>query len=283
VRSRELGVLLRGFRERLGLTAAQAAAGAGLSPAVLSRIETAARAFPQSGLRNVRALASYYKLDARTTERLVALAKEAAEPGWWQRYDLESSTATYLGLESAASSIETFEAMVVPGLLQTKEYAREIIGPARADFTPEQLQEALDSRMARQEILSSENPLVLHAVIDEAVISRVFAGSDVMRAQLEHIRQVVNELSNVTVQVLPFSVAINPGSDGPFVIMNFTEEFLPGVVYAEGQLGQLFDDDPQQVERVKGVFMRLAGLALDPAQSLALIDKKIHELETLGH
>lgn len=116
--------------------------------------------------------------------------------------------------------------------------------------------------------MSSEYPLVLHVVIDEAVISRVFAGSDVMRAQLQHIRQVVDELSNVTVQVLPFSVAINPRTDGPFVIMNFTQAFLPGVVYAEGQLGQLFDDDPGQVERVKGLFRRLASLALDPAQSL---------------
>jgi transcriptional regulator with XRE-family HTH domain len=278
VRGRELGALLKAFREERDLTAAQVAEDVGISPAVLSRLETAARSSPRSGPPHVRALCSYYRLDASTTERLVRLAKEAAEPGWWQRYNLESPTATYLDLESAAVSIETFEAMVVPGLLQTRDYAKEVIEPVRADFSTDQLRETIESRVARQRVLTGENPLVFHAVIDEAVVSRVFGDRDVMRAQLQHIRQVSTDLPNVTVQVLPFSRGANPGVDGTFAVLNFAEDLLPSVVYVEGQLGQVFEDEPDEVKRVKKAFSGLSKLALDPEQTLAVIDKRIRDL-----
>jgi transcriptional regulator with XRE-family HTH domain len=278
MRSRELGALLKAYRESRDLTAAQVAEDVGLSPAVLSRLETAARTSPRSGPPNVRALCSYYELDAQTTERLVRLAKEAAQPGWWQRYDLESPTATYLDLESAAVSIENFEEMVVPGLLQTRGYAKEVIRPVRAEFSANQLEETVDSRLTRQQILTGNNPLVFHAVIDEAVLCRVFGNHDVMREQLQHIRQIATDLPNVTVQVLPFSVGANPGTDGTFAILNFTEDFLPTVIYVEGQLGQIFEDEPDEVKRVKHAFSGLVSLALDPARSLAVIDERIREL-----
>lgn len=278
VRSRELGALLKAFREERDLTAVQVAEDVGLSPAVLSRLETAARTSPRSGPPNVRALCSYYKLDAPTTERLVRLAKEAAQPGWWQRYDLESPTATYLDLESAAVSIEDFESMVVPGLLQTKGYAKEVIAPIRSQFTADQLAETIDSRLARQQILTGDNPLLFHAVIDEAVLCRIFGDPDVLRNQLQHIREIATGLPNVTVQVLPFAAGKNPGADGTFSILNFAEDFLPSVVYVEGQLGQMFEDEPDEVKRAKNAFFGLVSLALDPEQSLVVIDKRIHEL-----
>lgn len=278
VRSRELGALLKQLRESRNLTATQVAEDVGLSAAVISRLETAARTSPRSGPPNVRALCSYYHLDDQTTERLVRLAKEAAQPGWWQRYSLESPTATYLDLESAAVFIETFEALVVPGLLQTRNYADEVIRPVRTQFTAKQLQETTEARLARQQALTGEDPLRLHAVIDEAVLCRVFGDRDVMREQLRHIRQLAADLPNVTVQVLPFSASASPGVDGTFAILNFTEDFLPAVVYVEGQLGQLFEDEPDEVKRVKNAFSGLVSLALDPERSLMVVDERIREL-----
>lgn len=278
LRNRELGALLKGYREARGLTAVHVAKDVGLSAAAISRLETASRTSPRSGPPHVRALCSYYGLDAQTTERLVQLAKEGSQPGWWQRYNLESPTATYLDLESAAVSIETFEALVVPGLLQTKEYAKEVIEPTRLNFSADQLARTVESRFERQRVLTGESPLFFHAIIDEAVLHRLIGNRDIMREQLRHIKELAAELSNVTVQILPFSVGANPGLEGTFAVLGFAADLLPTVVYTEGQLGQIFDDEPDEVKRVQDAFSGLAGLALEPERSLSVIDERIRAL-----
>lgn len=278
VRNRELGALLRRYREDRNLTAVQVARDVGLSPAAISRLETAARSSPRSGAPNVRALCSYYGLDDRTTERLVQLAKEGSQPGWWQRYDLESPTATYLDLETAAVSIDNFEMAVAPGLLQTHDYAREVIAPLRRHFTADQLAETVESRIQRQRILTGENPPRFHAIIDETIVHRIVGGSAVLREQMLHIRQLATELPHVSVQILPFSAGVNPGLDGPFSVLDFAEDLLPPVIYTEGQLGQIFEDEPAEVTRIRRAFDALAGIALDPESSLRMIDERIRDL-----
>jgi transcriptional regulator with XRE-family HTH domain len=278
LRNRELGALLKGYREARNLTAVQVADDVGLSASALSRLETASRPSPRSGPPNVRALCSYYGLDVQTTERLVQMAKDGSQPGWWQRYDLESPTATYLDLESAAISIETFEASLVPGLLQTRDYANEVIKQTRPDFPADQLAKTVESRIQRQQILTGENPLRFHAVIDEAVLPRIIGDRSTMRDQLRHIRQLASELPNVTVQILPFSAGANPGLDGTFSVLSFAESLQPPVIYAEGQLGQIFEDEPEQVKRVKRVFSGLVSLTLDKKRSLSVIDERIRTL-----
>ncbi|MCO8274946.1 helix-turn-helix domain-containing protein [Actinoplanes sp. TRM 88003] len=278
MRNRELGALLRRYREDRNLTAVQVARDVGLSPAAISRLETAARSSPRSGAPNVRALCSYYGLDDRTTERLVQLAKEGSQPGWWQRYDLESPTATYLDLETAAVSIDNFEMAVAPGLLQTHDYAREVIAPLRRHFTADQLAETVESRIQRQRILTGENPPRFHAIIDETIVHRIVGGSAVLREQMLHIRQLATELPHVSVQILPFSAGVNPGLDGPFSVLDFAEDLLPPVIYTEGQLGQIFEDEPAEVTRIRRAFDALAGIALDPESSLRMIDERIRDL-----
>ncbi|MBB2943474.1 transcriptional regulator with XRE-family HTH domain [Actinoplanes lutulentus] len=278
LRNRELGALLKGYREARDLTAAQVAKDVGLPAATISRLENASRTSPRSGPPHVRALCSYYGLDAHTTERLVQMAKEGSQPGWWQRYNLESPLATYVDLESAAVAIDNFEATLIPGLLQTSEYAREVISPVRLHFSADQLDRTVESRIQRQRILTGENPLLFHAVIDEAALHRTVGNNSIMREQLSNIRRLATELPNVTVQILPFSVGANPGNDGGFSVLNFAEKMLPPVIYAEGQLGQIFEDDPDEVNRVKEIFAGLAGLALDGDQSLGMIDKLVRTL-----
>ncbi|WP_433825886.1 helix-turn-helix domain-containing protein [Actinoplanes sp. CA-015351] len=278
MRNRELGALLRGYREARDLTAAQVAKDVGLPAATISRLENASRTSPRSGPPHVRALCSYYGLDAHTTERLVQMAKEASQPGWWQRYNLESPTATYLDLESAAVSIKNFEASVIPGLLQTSGYAKEVIAPIRRHFSADQLEETVESRIQRQRILTGENPLIFHAVFDESILHRIIGNRDIIRDQLHHIKRLASELPNVTVQVLPYSAGSNPGLDGAFAVLDFAEDSQPTVIYAEGQLGQLYEDDLGEVDRVKRLFAGIVDVALDPDRSLSMIADQIQEL-----
>lgn len=278
VRNRELGALLKGYREARNLTAAQVAKESGLSAAVISRLENASRTSPRSGVPNVRALCNYYGLDPRTTERLVRLAREGSQPGWWQRYELESPTATYLDLETAALTIEEFELSIAPGLLQTYDYAKEVIAPSRPKFSADQLTETVESRIQRQRILTGENSLIFDAVMDETILHRVIGNQRILREQLVHIRRLAAELPNVTVRILPFSAGVNPGLDGSFSILSFAEDLLPPVVYTEGQLGQLFEDDAREVARVRQTFTDLTSAALDPEESLKLIDRTIGNL-----
>lgn len=275
VRNRELGALLKGYREARNLSATQVASDLLISPATISRLETASRASPRSGPLLVRALCGYYALDPETTARLVQMAKEGSQPGWWQRYNLEPATATYLDLESAAASIENFETTFVPGLLQTMDYAKEVIQSMRPNFSADQLDRTVESRLARQQILTGDNPLSYHAVVDEAIFHRVVGNREVMRNQLQEIRRIASELHHVTIQVLPFSAGVSPGVDGPFAVLSFPEVVLPPVVYAEGQLGQVFNHDPDVAERARLVFSGLSSRALDPDQSLGVIDERI--------
>ncbi|MEU4558363.1 helix-turn-helix transcriptional regulator [Actinoplanes sp. NPDC023936] len=277
MRNRELGALLRGYREARNLTAAQVAKDVGLPAATISRLENASRTSKRSGPPHVRALCSYYGLDASTTERLVQMAKEASQPGWWQRYNLESPTATYLDLESAAVSIDNFEALLIPGLLQTKGYAEDVITLLRAYFSADQLAQTAESRIKRQQILVGENPLRFNAIIDETALHRIIGNRDIMREQLHHIKDMA-AVPNVSIQVLPFSAGTNPGLDGSFSILTFDEKVLPTVVYTEGQLGQIFEDEPSETERIKRTFAGLAELALDSERSLSMIDERIRAL-----
>ncbi|BCJ47430.1 transcriptional regulator [Actinoplanes ianthinogenes] len=279
VRNRELGALLKSYREARGLTAVQVAGDVGLSAAAISRLETASRSSPRTGVTQVRALCGYYGLDAQTTERLVQLAREGSKPGLWQRYDLESPTATYLDLESAAVSIDDFETAVFPGLLQTTPYAEAVIGTLRLHLSEDKRAQAVESRLRRQQILTAaENPLVFHAVVDEGVLHRIVGDRDVMRQQLRHVRDLATGVPTVTFQVLPFSAGASQALDGPFAVLSFAEKLLPTVIYTEGQLGQVFEDDPEVVARMEHAFSELAGLALDAEQSLRKIDEHIRAL-----
>jgi transcriptional regulator with XRE-family HTH domain len=274
VRGRELGNLLRGYREAKGLTAVEVAAALEISPSQISRLETAQR---QPVILYVRALCKFYELDDQVTARLVRIARESREEGWWQEYDLESPTATYLSLETAATSIRGFENYVVPGLLQTADYASAILEPLRSYLRKEKIAQTVDSRVARQQILTGDNAVQFHVIIDEAVLDHRVGGENVMVAQLETISR-CSQLPNVTVQLLPRSVGAHPGMDGPFTVLSFAEEHMDSVVYTEGPLGQIFQDSSDEVSRRLSVFSTLSTLAANPELSYSMLQKRIEEL-----
>jgi hypothetical protein len=110
----------------------------------------------------------------------VRIARESREEGWWQEYDLESPTATYLSLETAATRIRGFENYVVPGLLQTADYASAILEPLRSYLRKEKIAQTVDSRVARQQILTGDNAVQFHVIIDEAVLDHRVGGENVI-------------------------------------------------------------------------------------------------------
>src|SRR3989440_726380 len=226
VRRRRLGLELRRLREAAGVTIDTVAERLECSSSKISRIETGhTGATP----RDVRDMLEVYGVSGAATEGLVQVAREARQKGWWHLYGTVLTSA-YVGLEAAASEIHAYEGQVVPGLLQTDNYAREMILKGRPDITQAELDRRVHVRMARQSLLTQDDPLRLWVVLDEAVFHRTVGGPTVMRRQLDHLAMVA-ELPNVTLQVLPFAAGAHAGMDGSFAILGYEDPADPDVVF----------------------------------------------------
>ena len=265
LRRRELGSRLRELRIQAGLTVEQACEVLECSPAKISRIETGGRGV---SLRDVRDLSAAYNVDAVEREHLLALVKESKQQTWWQ--DLDVPYKPFIGLETAASSIRDYESGLVPGLLQTQDYARALITGMVPRLAPDMVQAALDARLTRQQILTREGPTRFHAVLDEAALRRVVGSPEVMCGQLAALAERA-ALPNVTVQVIPFEAGAHPGQDSTFMILEFEEPAASDVVYIEGLIGNVYLERTADLERYTQVFDDLCHVALDPERSIDLI------------
>jgi len=235
VQRRRLGLELRRLRENAGVTIEYAAENLECSSSKISRIETGhIGALP----RDVRDLLALYGVDGQAAEDLVQVAREARQKGWWHAYG-SVLTGAYVGLEAAASSIKAYEAQVVPGLLQTPQYARTVISAARPELTSEDLDRRIHVRSRRQSLLSQDDPLNLWVVLEEAVFHRIVGDASVMAEQLDHLA-LMAELPHVTVQVLAFEAGAHAGMDGTFAILEYDDANNPDVVFAENAAGGLF-------------------------------------------
>jgi transcriptional regulator with XRE-family HTH domain len=266
VRRRELGALLRALRTNAGLTAEQVAKLLYCSPSKVSRMETGQRG---ASARDIGDLCDIYGIEDPVREHLTTLAREGRDQAWWQPYDLPY--ATYVGLESAAISIADFEPGVFPGLLQTPAYARAVHEATSIPLSPGAIDQQLEVRRIRQQILVREHPPWLAVILDEAVLHRVVGGPSAMRAQLEHV-VAASEQSNITVQVLPFNVGAHPALDSTFIVLELPPP-VAGVVYVEGLVGQIYLERPQDVQRYNQVFSHLASMSLAPEDSVELMAK----------
>jgi hypothetical protein len=214
----------------------------------------------------------YGVTDEATRESLVQLAREARRRGWWTRYTDVLGSGTYVGLETEAAGLHTYESMFIPGLLQTEDYARAVIRAGQTRPDPDTLNRRLGARMARKEILQRPDSPEIWAVIDESVICRPVGGPEVMRAQLQHLIEVsTRPNATVTLQVLPFTVGAHPGMNGPFVILTFNSPTDPSMVYLETATDGLYLDEPADVERYTLRFNHLVARALGPDESRTMI------------
>ncbi|GAB3970504.1 helix-turn-helix transcriptional regulator [Actinoallomurus acanthiterrae] len=269
VRGRKLASELRRLRERAGLTTEEAAAqlGQGWSRFKVAYIE---RAKTKPTTQAITAMLNLYGVDSATRAALIELTKNAWRRGWWTDYS-DIFKGTYLALEDDAARIDEWSPQLIPGLLQTDEYAREIIRAGqRGDEAG--IDRRVRARMARKALLSRKDPPapMLTAVLDEAALRRPIGGPDVMRGQLNTLLDVVRR-PNVTVRVLPLEVGTHAGLDGPFIILGFPEDIAPDAAYAGTRLGDAFAESAETIRRIKVDFESLKSMALSPDASTELI------------
>jgi transcriptional regulator with XRE-family HTH domain len=264
IRRRELGARLRELRIESGLTVEQVAEKLICSTSKISRLETGHRGVIA---RDIRDLCDIYRVGSAECDYLIRLAVEGTRRAWWQPYDLPY--ATYVGLESAAVMISDFDPGVFPGLLQTPDYARALHERGFPLLSPAKIEQRIDERQARQKLLGRDDPPRLAVIIDEAVVRRAVGGPEVMARQFAHVTEMIKR-SNITVQVLPYSAGAHPALDSTFTVLEFTPP-VPGVVFVEGLVGQIYLERDHDVERYKKIYAQLADLALPPERSAELM------------
>jgi transcriptional regulator with XRE-family HTH domain len=275
VRQRRLAAELRRLREAAGLQMERVAAALGWSVSKVSRIETG-----QIGVRprDVGALLALYGVDGGRRDYLVRLAQEARQKSWWHQEYRDLPSMALVGFESEAASLRVYDTLI-PGLLQTADYAQAVLRAVRVEFTAEDVRRRVKLRMARQAVLRKDHAPALWVVLDEVAVRRQIGGWSVMKEQLDHLCQIAT-LPNVTLQVLPFASGEHAGLDGGFAILGFSQPSDPDVVYVENLASDLYLEDPEDVERYCLAFDHLRATALRPSDSMAFLVNAAQDLRT---
>jgi transcriptional regulator with XRE-family HTH domain len=266
VRSRQVSIRLRQFREDVGLTGVEVAKALGMSQSKISRMETGNRPLHPD---DVAALLGLYKVPEQQRDKILCQVRKSAERGWWesQGLGLPELWKALIDFESRATRIQNYEAMFIPGLLQTADYTGAMIQAMNKTLSDAEVNNLVASRMARQTVLRRQNVQFL-AVIDEGVLRRPVAESGVMRRQL---RQLVDsaERPNITVRVVPLRAGQHAGLRGPFAVMEFADE--PSLVFFENQHIGMFLDEQEDITAYRVTLGDILNVALKPAESAELI------------
>lgn len=267
VRLRRLAGSLGRLRNARDLSRDDVAEATGINKATLYRIEKA-RVRPQA--RTLAAMLTLYGVEADERRQLMQLLKDSGQSGWWQAYtdELPEEYGAYIEFENEAVSVWNYESLYIPGLLQTEEYMRAAIPGGMPSLTREQVEQRVQVRLERQEVLRRDQPLKLWAICDEAALHRLVGGHEVMRDQLLHLVDVA-ELPNVTLQVIPFDVGAHPGMPGSFHVLEFTDD--PKVVYVDSMAGDLFIEEEPDIRRYTAFYEHLRAVAASPTASVRLI------------
>jgi transcriptional regulator with XRE-family HTH domain len=269
VRARQLAAELRRLRDEARLTGEEVSERLGWSPAKVSRIETARTAITATDLSR---LLDLYQVAGQRRDRLAELGRSAGERGWWDAYadTLGPEYATLIAMEAQAERVRWYAAQIVPGLLQTEQYAREIIASTLLISPPGEIERRVQVRMTRQHILRNQTPLRLSVVLDEGVLLRRVGGPPVMQKQLEHLVQAAG-WPNVELRVLLNQAGAHPAITGEFTILGFPELISPDVVYLEHMTSNIYVEHEAEVYRYNLAFDRLLAMALEPEESRDLI------------
>ena len=236
----------------------------------ISRMELGRVGFKE---RDVADLLTLYDVtDEQARKSVLDLVAAANEPGWWHRFNdvLPHWFQAYVGLEEAAVRIRTYEVQFVPGLLQTKEYARAVVTAGSAGLSADEISQRVDLRLERQRLFDRPDPPVFWGVIDEAALRRPIGGAEVMRAQIEHLIDLMRQPS-ITIQVMPFSFGGHSAEGGAFTILRFADNELPDIVYVEQLASALYLDKREDVDRYSEVMERLCAVSTTPDETVELL------------
>ena len=266
---RELGDELRRLRaDRRG---AEVARALGWSESKLSRIETARTGISEPDLDR---LLSTYAVRPDERQRLRDLARRGRGRVWWTPYrsSVPAPYDEYVALEAEAAVMSEWETQIVPGLLQTDEYARAVIEAGAGIGDPEIIQRRLALRMARQTVLVREPLPRLSVVLDEAVLHREVGGPGVLHRQLHRLHE-ASTRPGVEIRVLPFSAGAHAALSESFMILDFAAGARGTVVHSEGLTGGLFHLKAEDVQIYREAFEDLRRRALPLQESRDLITR----------
>ncbi|TYB49097.1 helix-turn-helix domain-containing protein [Actinomadura chibensis] len=277
VRRRRLAREMRQLRRTTQRSREDAAAYAGIAPATLSRIEAATHA-PKPA--DIMALCKFYGLDDDQTDALVTLARQSRQRGWWHKYGdvLPKGFDVFVGLEEEAAELRSYQPELITGLLQTPEYMRALV-LADLDVPDEvELERRISVRIRRQEnLLCGDNPRQVWAIVHEGALRLQVGGPDVMRGQLEHLRD-LSRRNCLTLQVLPFTAGAHPGMQTGFYLLGFAHPADPDIAYIEYRTGGVFLEQPDEVRVYEKIFDQLRARAAGPDDARKLIDQILIEM-----
>jgi transcriptional regulator with XRE-family HTH domain len=275
LRAQWLGQQLRELRDANELTLKQVADYLQCDPSTLSRFESAE--YPIRRPYVMALLDLYGVSEQRRRDALMRLSEEVWQKGWWDGYanDVDRRFIDYVWLESRAREIRTFDDTLLPGLLQTPGYARAAIQAAEPHSTAEQAERGVELRMTRQQVLTSDDPPCLRAILDEALLHRQVGGPAVLHEQLTRLTERA-QLVNVDIRVLPFRAGAHASPTGAFKIFTMADPY-PDVAYAETLAGSVYVETPG-ADRFAQAYDRLHHTALEPDESADLISALAEEM-----
>lgn len=268
--------MLRSLRADTGLTTEEVAEWLGVSRSKVSRLENGRRGASKA---DIARLCELYQVDDVRRLRLTELAAGGKERAWWQRLNL--TYGDYVGLEAEAESISDYGLALVPGLLQTPDYARALVRGGGLALSPEIVEERVQARITRQRLLSSPAAPTFEAVLDESVLHRVVGSPSVMQAQLTQLLE-ISKLPNVTIRVVPFDAGLVLSGVNKFIILRFALTDIPDIVFVEDLTVDRYLEEGGEVETYNATFQRLMDMSADPEASRAMILAKTtaYELRT---
>jgi len=270
---RQLGKLLLEWRTRAGLTQVKAAELLEIGQSSVQRLEKGENSRLRSG--TIRDACELYGVPKELAEGMIGLAKQANVKNWWNQYSdvIAKSFDMYVGLESAATTLESYQPDLIPGLLQTVDYDRALVQLIWPDAEPEEWERRVALKRQRQHLVTRRNqPLTVDCVIGEAALRRIAGNYLIMGAAMRHLAD-MSTLPNVTIRILPFEAGYPDGlSMPPFVILGFGgaatgAPAAPPVIFLEGGVGEMYVEDEDDVKLYRSRWNNLKAAALSPEDS----------------
>ncbi|GAB2693518.1 helix-turn-helix domain-containing protein [Nocardia thraciensis] len=278
VARRMLGLTLEAMRKKQGITRENAADAIAIARSTLWKIETGQHARLNPVL--MKHLCELYEATPKEIQVVLELVKETRATGWWQAFSedaIPKEFGLFVSLEDAAERITSYQTSFIPGLLHTTDYRRALSWVEFPHKPTDEHERMLEVAMKRRERLTSEEkPLALNVLIDETALRRTTGNASIMAAQLHHLAE-LGSLRNVSIRVVPLSAGTYRGlTIGTFVILDFpphpkAQLAMRPVVYVQGFLGDLYLERPEEVRQYREVCAGIERLALDEADSRALI------------
>ncbi|MBG6104154.1 helix-turn-helix domain-containing protein [Micromonospora vinacea] len=271
-----LGAQLRRLRESSGVTREGAGWEIRSSESKISRMELGRVGFKERDVADLLTL--YGVTEEHERDALLKLARDANSPGWWHRYGdvLPSWFQSYLGLEAAAALIRSYEVQFVPGLLQTREYARAVVLLGHGAAGPGEIDRRVALRMQRQQLLQRSNPPQLWAVVDEAALRRPIGGAEVMRGQLTALIEATKS-PHIRLQVIPFAAGGHAAAGGAFTILRFGDQELPDIVYIEQLTSAIYLDKRDDLDYYAVAMERLCVEAEPPERTAEILSRLLDD------